>query len=288
VTRPAVYQTPAGIVDAVHGYVSCLNGRLPYNDERSGGRSPGISACIHRGSRGTVRFFRLVWRGTRDLFDQMLPFALYSILWWICVLLIVPGPPATVALFFMCDPRRRISQPEFSDAVEIFKSAFLRSWKVALVTVPFVLILAWNLIFFSGTDHVLIALVPLWIIMLVILYIVMLFSFSVAALMESGPRNALRGSMYVLVSRPISGIALSLFLMVIGSVLAVMVLPMALLGPALLACIVNRFVLDGLHVPVIDPDSPTDERQDERERGLNPDPSFLSRLRGGKRAERSN
>lgn len=235
-----------------------------------------------------MRFFRLVWRGIRDLFDQILPFALYSILWWVCILLIIPGPPATLALFAMCDPRRRVSQPEFSDAVAIFKSAFLRSWKVALVTVPFVAILAWNLFYFSGTDHVLIALVPLWVIMLVILFVLLHYSFSVAAMMESGPRNALRGAMFVLVSRPFSGIALSLFLMVVGSVLAVMVLPMALFGPALLACIVNRFVLDGLGVPVTDPDSPTDERQDERERGVNPDPTLLSRLRGGKRAERTN
>ena len=238
--------------------------------------------------RGTVRFFRLVWRGIRDLFDQILPFALYSILWWLCVMLIVPGPPATVTLFAMCDPRRRISQPEFNEAVALFKATFLRSWKVALVTVPFVAILAWNLIFFSGTDHVLIALVPLWMIMFVILFVLTHFAFSVAALMESGPRNALRGAMFVLVSRPFSGIALSLFLMVVGSVLAVMVLPMALFGPALMACIVNRFVLDGLGVPVIDPDAPTDERQDERERGVNPDPTLLSRLRGGKRAERTN
>ncbi|MGC4191935.1 MAG: hypothetical protein QM589_12355 [Thermomicrobiales bacterium] len=218
----------------------------------------------------------------------MLPYALYSILWWVCIALIIPGPPATLALFFMCDPRNRISQPEFGDAVAIFKAAFVRSWKVALVTVPFVITLIWNLFFFSGTDHILVALVPLWMIMLVIMYILMLFSFSVAALMESGPRNALRGSLYVLVSRPFSGIGLSLFMLVLGAALTVTVLPMALLGPALMACIVNRFVLDGLGVPVIDPDSPTDERQDERERGVNPDPTFLSRVRGGKRVRRSN
>ncbi|MGB3327904.1 MAG: DUF624 domain-containing protein [Thermomicrobiales bacterium] len=218
----------------------------------------------------------------------MLPFALYSMLWWLCLVLIVPGPPATVALFSMCDPRRRISQPEFSDAVDIFKSAFVRSWKVALVTVPFLIILAWNVFFFSGTDHVLVALVPLWVIMLIIMYVVTLYAFSVAALMESGPRNAIRGSLFVLVKRPFSGIALSLFMMIVGSLLAVMVLPMALLGPAFMACIVNRFVLDGLEVPIIDPDSPTDEREDERARGVNPDPTLVSRLRGGKRAGRAN
>ncbi|HWV24535.1 MAG TPA: DUF624 domain-containing protein [Thermomicrobiales bacterium] len=231
-------------------------------------------------------FVKLIWRGFRDLFDQLLSFAFYSMLWWLCAILIVPGPPATVALFSMCDPRRKVSQPDFSDAVQVFKESFRRSWGIAIFSVPFLLILLWNLLFFSGTSQALVALVPLWIIMLVILYILMFYAFSVAATMESRTRNAFRGAMYVLVSRPFMSLGLSIFLMILGSVFAVMVLPMILFGPALLAAIVNRFVLMGLNVPIIDPDAPTDERQYERERGINPDRGFISRLRGGNNAKR--
>ena len=118
-----------------------------------------------------------------------------------------------------------------------------------------------------------------------VLFVVAFYAFSVAALMESGPRNALRGAMHVLVSHPFAGIGLSGFILVIGSLFAVTVLPLVLLGPAFFACIVNRFVLDGLGVPVIDPDAPTDERVDEQARGVNLDPSFVARLKGSKRAQ---
>lgn len=227
-----------------------------------------------------MRFLKLVWRGFRDLFDQLLTFGLYSVLWWVCTILIVPGPPATVALFAMCDPRRKVSQPDFSDAVQVFKGAFRRSWGIAILTVPLLAILLWNLLFFSGSNHPLIALVPLWLIMILLVYILTLYAFSVAATMESGTRNAFRGALFVLVSRPFFSIGLGLFLLVLGSILAVTVLPLILFGPALMACIVNRFALVGLDVPVVDPDSPTDERQDERKRGINPDRGLIGRMRG--------
>ncbi len=227
-----------------------------------------------------IRFLKLIWRGFRDLFDQLLTFGMYSVLWWICVILVVPGPPATVALFSMCDPRRKVSQPDFSDAVQVFKHSFRRSWGVALCTIPLIGILFWNLLFFSSSNHPLIALVPLWLIMLFLVYVVTLYAFSVAATMESGTRNAFRGAMYVLVSRPFVSIGLGMFMLALGSILVVTVLPMVLFGPSLMACIVNRFVLVALDVPVIDPDAPTDERQYERERGINPDRGLVGRLRG--------
>lgn len=227
-----------------------------------------------------MRFLKLVWRGFRDLFDQLLTLGLYSVLWWVCTILIVPGPPATVALFAMCDPRRKVSQPDFGDAVQVFKGAYRRSWGIAILTVPLLAILLWNLLFFSGSNHPLIALVPLWLIMILLVYILTLYAFSVAATMESGTRNAFRGALFVLVSRPFFSIGLGLFLLVLGSILAVTVLPLILFGPALMACIVNRFALVALDVPVVDPDSPTDERQDERKRGINPDRGLIGRMRG--------
>ncbi len=47
-----------------------------------------------------VLFFKLVWRGIRDLFDQFMIHILFSMLWWLSVVLIVPAPPATsIAIF---------------------------------------------------------------------------------------------------------------------------------------------------------------------------------------------
>jgi uncharacterized membrane protein YesL len=170
--------------------------------------------------------------------------------------------------------------PEMADAIEVFKTSWKRSWGIALFTVPFLVMLIWNLTFFAGSNHMLAPMIPLWLIMAVLLFIVMLYAFSVAGTMESGVKNAFRGAMFVLVSRPFMGIGLSLLLIVLAFLMTITVLPMLLLGPALIACVVNRFSLTILGEEIIDPNSPTVERADERARGLNPDPTVLSRFRG--------
>ncbi len=232
-------------------------------------------------------FFKLVWRGIRDLFEQFLSLVWFSLLWWLCVVLVVPGPPATVALYAMADPRRQVSTPEFRDAVDVFTSSFRRSWGVFLFTVPLMAILIWNLYFFGGTNQILAAMSPLWLIMLVLIWVLMLYAYAVAGTMESGTRNAFRGAMFVLVSRPFVSITLSVFSIALIVVMTLTVVPMLLFGPALIASIVNRVVLYVLGVEIIDPSAPTTERAYERERGINPDRSWLSRLRpGGDRTRR--
>ncbi len=234
-----------------------------------------------------VVFLKLVWRGIRDLFEQFLNLTWFSLLWWLCVILIVPGPPATVALYAMADPRRQVSTPEFRDAVDVFRTAIRRSWGIFLFTVPLMAILIWNLYFFGGTNQFLAAMSPLWLIMLVLAWVLMLYAYAVAATMESGTRNAFRGAMFVLVSRPFVSIALSLFSILLIVVMTITVVPMVLFGPALIASIVNRIVLFVLGVEVIDPSAPTTERAYERERGINPDRNWASRLRpGGDRTKR--
>ncbi len=224
-------------------------------------------------------FFKLVWLGIKDLFEQFLTLSMFSLAWWVSIILIVPGPPATVALFSMADPRRQTSTPELSDAIAVFKSSFKRAWGFACCTVPLILVLLWNLTSYAGTSRLLAAMVPLWIIMLLLLVIVTVEGFSVAGTMESGVKNAFRGAMFVLVSRPFMSISLVIFLLILSFFMTITVLPMLLIGPALIACIVNRFVLTILGVEIIDPLSPTNERAYERERGINPDKGFIGRLR---------
>lgn len=222
---------------------------------------------------------KLVWAGLRDMFSQFMVFALLSLSWWLAAILIVPGPPATTALLSVADPRRMGAAPEFGDAWEVFKGAWRRSWGIAAFTLPFLLMLVWNLTFFGGVESYFAAMVPLWTVMFVLLFVIALYAFSMAGTMESGVKNAFRGAMYVLVSRPFLSIFLSVFLLLLSLLMAVMVLPMLLFGPALIACIVNRVTLTVLGETIVDPDAPTPERADERSRGLNPDPTFFSRFR---------
>jgi uncharacterized membrane protein YesL len=267
-----------------------------------GGRINGIR---RRDEDLPVRFLGLIWRGIRDVFEQMIFMAGLSLGWWLAVVpaafgvllflsapilfpLILPLsvliPPATVTLFAMADPRRLVSRPEFSEIRATFVSSFRRSWVIGLATVPAILILAWNIGYFYGASSFLAAFVPLWTIMLVFIFILMLYMYSLAGTMESGLRNAFRGGMFVLVSRPFTAMFLSILIIAVGAVLTVMVVPMMLLGPALMAAVVNRFVLHTLEVEIIDPNAPTNERAYERERGLNPEPTVWERIKRGGRA----
>jgi uncharacterized membrane protein YesL len=229
-----------------------------------------------------VLLLKLVWRGIRDLFEMFMTLSMCTLLWWLCVILIIPSAPATVALFSMADPRRQVSSPELSDAIDVFKSAWKRGWGIALLTVPFLVMLFWNLTFFAGSSSTLGAMIPLWTVMLVLLFVVTLYAFSMAGTMESGIRNAFRGAMFVLVSRPGLSIALSFVLGFLVLIMTVTVIPMLLIGPSLVASIVNRVTLTVLGEEIIDPSAPTVERANERAMGINPDPGPLSRFRSSK------
>jgi uncharacterized membrane protein YesL len=250
-----------------------------------------------------VRFLGFIWRGIRDVFDQFVFSIGLSLAWWLCAVPVALGfltlplfiflvvspllaallAPATVTLFSMADPRRIVSRPDIAEAIAVFRTSIKRGWLIGICTVPVLLVLFWNVTYFAGTDSFLAAFVPLWMIMLIALFILMLYMFSVAGTMESGLRNAFRGAMYVLVSRPFTALLLSLLIILLGGVMTILVLPMLALGPALMAAVVNRFVLAGLDVEVIDPNAPTSEREVERERGVHHDKTFWERLRGSGR-----
>lgn len=203
----------------------------------------------------------------------------------ITVLMAFLVPPATVTLFAMADPRRMVNKPDFHEVRETFAGSVKQGWSIGAVTVPFLIILFWNVTFFAGQPSLLAAFVPLWTILFIFLFILMLYMFSLAGTMESRLRNAFRGGMFVLITRPFTAGLLSILIIVMAGIFTVLVLPMLLIGPALMAAVINRFVLDALQVEVIDPNQPTSERMYERERGMNPEPTIWDRIRRGGRAQ---
>lgn len=210
-----------------------------------------------------MRFLRLVGSGFKDTYNQFLALVLYSVLWWISIVLIIPGPPATVALFAMADPRRSTQVPDWEEARSVFVGSFKRSWIIALLFVPIELILIIDLAFFGGNQG-LGVLTPLWTLMIILVAIVGIYAFSVAGTMESGWKNAYRGAFYLLITRPFRSFFLFLFVFALEFVMLFMVVPFILLGPGLVASIINRFTLAGLHVDIPDPNAPTTERAMEK------------------------
>jgi uncharacterized membrane protein YesL len=231
-----------------------------------------------------VRFLKLFLRGLKDAYDQFVMLMVASILWWICALLIVPGPPATVALFRIMDPRNQVALPDVKDFFGVLKQSFSTAWGIAGFTVPVILILLWNSLFFQGVDSAFALMIPLWFVMIAITFILMLYAFATVAAMESRVRNAFRGATFLLVMHPFRSGAMIVLLFLVSVVFAVLVLPIFLFGPGVVAAVVNRFVLDGYDIEIIDPNSPTQERSREVASGVNLDEGlrgWVRRSRGG-------
>jgi hypothetical protein len=108
----------------------------------------------------------------------------------------------------------------------------------------------------------------------------MVYALATVAAMESYTRNAFRGAVYLLVMWPFTAGLLVVLLVLVSGLFAILVLPLILFGPGVSAAVINRFVLAGYDVEVIDPSSPTQERQREVAHGVNPDRSGIKRLFG--------
>lgn len=228
-----------------------------------------------------MRFIRLFLRGLKDAYDQFILVMIVSVLWWVSAVLIVPGPPATVALFRMMDPRNQVHAQELGDFFRTLRATFVTAWGIAGITLPLMLILSWNAVFFRGSDTFFALLVPLWYVMIFLLMLLTLYALATVAAMESGVRNAFRGATYLMVMWPFSSGLMLVLLAIFSSILAVLVLPLILFGPGIAAAVINRFALAGYDIEVIDPNAPTTERTTEVARGVNLDEGWLKRLRGG-------
>lgn len=232
-----------------------------------------------------MRFFRLSLRGLKDAYDQFVLVMIVSVLWWVCAVLIVPGPPATVALFRIMDPRNQVHSVEIRDFFRVLREEFRTAWTIAGLTIPLILVLLWNAAFFRQTDSFFSLMVPLWIVMALLTGMTLVYALATVATMESKTRNAFRGAFYQLVMRPFSSALMFVLLLVITVLFSVLVLPLIFFGPGVFAAVVNRFLLTNYNVEIIDPNAPTSERSTEVARGVNPDPGMLARLRGNQRRQ---
>jgi hypothetical protein len=234
-----------------------------------------------------VRGIRVLGRGLADTFEHLLPYSVATLAWWavvvlpvgaffllgqvalplalLAVLLLVPVPGATAALFYFADPRRAVDRPEVPEVIAVARRAVRRGWAVAAATALPAAILFWNLRYYSEATQSFAWLVPLWFLLLVASVALGLTAFSVLGLTDEGVRRSFTRAAYVTLSAPIQ----SVFLVVVFTLYVVFgfftVIPLILFIPALIAATINRFVLRQLRIPVVDPLAPTEERLHEQQ-----------------------
>ena len=213
-----------------------------------------------------MRTLRLVGRGLTDTLESLLPFMLLTLAWWVCLCLVIPAPAATVTLAAMADPRRAVARPDWREVLGAVRRNLWRGWGVVLPPLPFVTVLLANLSFYGGRTDRWDVLVPLWTVLLVFAFAGVLYAFAVAGLTDATAWSATKRAGLLIARRPGQALVVAVVVLFVIAASALLVVPLVMFIPALIAAVVNRVVLDGLGLPVLDPLAPTAERLVEEQR----------------------
>jgi uncharacterized membrane protein YesL len=212
---------------------------------------------------------RLVLRGLADTYDHLVYFTLITLFWWLCVGLILPGPAATIALFTHADPRigTLTDRPSWAETLRLIRANLWRGWRLALITVPVLLLVLYNISFYGRGTSALGLLAPLWLFLLLIGLLITMSACSISALLqEESAKTAAKLAVVLVGARLPRGLLLLLCTSIVVLLGSVLIVPAVMFIPATVAAIVNRFVLTGLRLDIPDPLSPTPERLAEAQK----------------------
>lgn len=204
-------------------------------------------------------------RGLSDTLEHLLPFTIASLAWWISVFSIVLAPGGTLALFEATDPRviSQLDRPSLAELARMARRHLRSGWKLALpVTVP-VFVLLWNLRAYGVLSHGLGVLGPLWAVLLLTWLSLAACACSLVALVGRSPLPALREAGILIAATLPRALVAGIIVWLLLAIGGVLVVPIFMFLPAVVAAVTNRYVLDALGIAIVDPLAPTLERARE-------------------------
>src|SRR5680860_1273278 len=211
---------------------------------------------------------RDVLRGLGDTFENLLPFTIISLGWWLSVVLVIPAAGSTIALFAATDPRAVHStrRPGIREGLHLTEYFLARGWMLFLLAAPLLGVATFNLWTYRNDDSVFTALIPLWIALLVVVAAVTAVTLSCIALFDDGISTGVRRAGSIVVRQTLPAVLILAALWGLLLISTVLVVPLFLFFPALAGSVVNRFVLRALGIAIPDPLEPSEERRIEEER----------------------
>lgn len=194
--------------------------------------------------------FQVIRQAIVDLWDHVFLVVFCNLVWLFLVLLLVPGPPATLALFDMADRiARREHLLEFRDYLRAIGQRFGLGWRWAGINIPVVAIF---LIDIRAIPRMVSpeAAVPIQLLFLVALAVWIVINWYALAFLfqqkETSLRQALRNGGVLLLQHPL----LTLILVVITAILLglslILIIVNLLFAPMLVALISTHAVLNRL------------------------------------------
>lgn len=189
-----------------------------------------------------IRPLSVFWRGIRATWDDLLMLALLSFAWWLCMLFIIPGPPATAGLYLVTNRIAKGERAGFDTFKEGFLTYFWRSLLVGLISAVLLFIFVTGFLFYLDPPPqfpqflVLLSIVMLY---LMLTWLAMqLYLFPVLVEQEVSLGILFRNALFIAFASPVYTLVLLLLLglCTVASVLFPILLVLVLPGLTAVVC----------------------------------------------------
>lgn len=194
--------------------------------------------------------FRVVRSAVVDLWDSVFLVIFCSLVWLFLTLLIIPGPPATLALFDMAERIARHEHLlEFRDYLRAVVQRFGVGWRWAVVNIPVLAILLIDIAVAPRMASPEVAFVLQWFFIVALALWVVVNWYALAfhfQQQEPTLRLALRNGAVLLFQNPLFTLILAVITAVLIGLSLVIVIVNLLFGPMLVALISTHAVLNRL------------------------------------------
>lgn len=188
-----------------------------------------------------MKALRTFGKAVVDLYDDLMMLAGVSLVWWLGMLLVVPGPAVTAGLYHLAHRIVHEQRVEFSFFWQEAKKRFGQSWGLAGINLLLLALLMVNLVFYAGIQSFLRYIAFAWVYLIILWLAIQFHLFPLLFEMER-PRLGLllRNAALLTLARP--GYSLLLLVLALAATALCVVLPFLLLAvwPALMALLGAR------------------------------------------------
>lgn len=195
---------------------------------------------------------RVVWDALRSLWDNLFLVVFCSLVWLFLVMLIIPGPPATVALFWVADQIvDRAHLLDFGDYLRAIVRYFWLGWRWGLVNLVAVVVLLVDVRVIPQILPASVA-VPVQFAVYLALGVWLVINFFALAFLfqqkELSVRQALRNGAVLLLKHPLFALVLVSVVALLLWLSVLLVIVNFLFGPMFVALVSAHAVADRLAI----------------------------------------
>lgn len=191
---------------------------------------------------------RVISQAVADWWDDLVNMAVINLIWIVCWLTIILGPPATLGIYHVTNRLAHGESLGPRGLLEGGKRYFLQSWLWMLLNLAAVAIILLNFWFYAAFEETWADLLKAFFVLLGIGWLIVQF-YALPYLMEQERKNigiALRNGLFNALAAPGYTLVIFSFAVFVVVLSVGLVFPLFLGGPCLIAAVGNRAVIERL------------------------------------------